>query len=165
VLSAVRSAECRVPSAECRVPSASASAIAVRVQLGLEVACQFRMGWHRFTEIEAWKLSMKLRQEVDAILDRPPACKDRKFCEETRDAAESSPRNIAEGFGRYGNKEFANFVNIARASQLETQTNLIIARDRKFVTSDEFERLWALSEETVATTTGLLKSLRSRGRR
>lgn len=106
---------------------------------------------------------MKLRQEFGAILERSPACLDRRFCDDARDAAGSAPRNIAEGFGRYGNREFANFVSIARASLLETQTNLMIAKDRRFMTPLEFEQLWALSEEAVATTTGLLKSLRRRG--
>ena len=129
------------------------------------VAYTLRMGWRRFTEIQAWQLSMKLHQEFAAILDRPPASLDRKFCDNSHDAVASAARNIAEGFGRFGDKEFANFVNIARGSQLETQTNLLIARNRKFMTTDEFDRIWALSEETVATTTGLLKCLRRRARR
>ena len=132
---------------------------------GPKVACRFVMGWRRFTEIEAWQLAMKLRLELDAILDRSPACQNRRFCDEARAAADSAPRNIAEGFGRYGRREFARFVTIARASLLETQTNLIIARDRQFMTPSEFDQIWALSEETVATATGLLKSLQQpRGR-
>lgn len=103
---------------------------------------------------------MKLQQEFDAILARPPACTDRRFCEDAGEALSLAPRNIAEGFGRYGHKDFAKFVNIARASQLETQTNLLIAQNRKYLTTEEFQKLWALSEETVATTTGLLKYLR-----
>src|SRR5687768_8138593 len=118
------------------------------------------MGWRRFTDIQAWQLSMKLQQEFDAILARQPACKDRRFCEDAGEALSSAPRNIAEGFGRYGHKDFAKFVNIARASQLETQTNLLIAQNRKYLTTEEFQKLWTLSEETVATTTGLLKYLR-----
>jgi four helix bundle protein len=122
------------------------------------------MGWRRFTEIEAWRLSIKLHLEFSAILDRPPASLDRRFCEDARDALASPARNIAEGFGRYGHREFANFVNIARASQLETQTNLILARDRNFLSPEEFNRIWAISEEAVAATTGLLKYLRRRNR-
>ncbi len=105
---------------------------------------------------------MRLSQEFEAILDRPPASQDRKFCEEARDAALSSPRNIAEGFGRFGNREFANFVSIARASLMETQTNLLFARDARFLSAPEFKSLWDLSEEALSTTTGLLKHLRRR---
>jgi four helix bundle protein len=119
------------------------------------------MGFKRFTEIEAWQLSMKLLAEVDAILDRTTSTSYRKFCDETRDAIESVPRNIAEGFGRYSRRDFARYVSIAKGSLLETQTNLHIARSRKLVTEQEFARVWELSEHTVATTTALLTSLRS----
>ena len=122
------------------------------------------MGWRRFTEIEAWRVSIKLHEEFGAVLDRTPASKDRRFCEDARNALASAPRKIAEGFGRYSHREFANFVNIARASHLETQTNLILARDRQFLSPSEFEHLWAISEEAVAITTGLLKYLRRRSR-
>ena len=122
------------------------------------------MGWRRFTEIEAWRLSIRLHHEFSAILDRPPAVNDRKFCEEVRRALASPARNIAEGFGRYGHREFANFVNIARASHLETQTNLILARDRKFMTTEEFERIWTISQQALGATTGLLKYLRGHTR-
>jgi len=132
----------------------------VAIRVGPTVAYSIRMPWRRFTEIEAWKLSMKLSEELQAILDRPPASYDGKFCQATRDAALSAPRNIAEGFGRFGNREFANFVSIARASLMETQTNLLFARSSHFLSNEEFKTLWDLSEEAVATTTGLLKHLR-----
>lgn len=106
---------------------------------------------------------MKLAREFEAILARPPAAADRKFCDETREALVSPPRNIAEGFARYGRREFAHFVNIARGSQQETQTNLLIARDRQYLTAAEFDHLWKLSEDMVAATTGLLKHLRRTG--
>ncbi len=144
VRSAVRSAECGVPG------------------LARALLSHLVMGWRRFTEIEAWQLSMKLRRQFDAVLDRPIASSDRRFCEDARDASSSVPRNIAEGFGRFGHREFARFVDIARASLLETQTNLIIAKDRRFMSETEFEQLWKLSEEAAAMTTGLLKSLRRR---
>ena len=119
------------------------------------------MGFKRFTEIEAWQLSMKLLAEVDAILETTTAASYRTFCDETRDAIESVPRNIAEGFGRYSRRDFARFVSIAKGSLLETQTNLQIARSRKLVTEQEFARVWELSEHAVAKTTALLTSLRS----
>ena len=119
------------------------------------------MGFKRFTEIQAWQLSMRLLAEVDAIVDRTTSPSYRKFCDETREAIESVPRNIAEGFGRYSRRDFARFVSMAKGSLLETQTNLHIARSRKLVTEQEFARVWELSEHAVAKTTALLTSLRS----
>jgi four helix bundle protein len=103
---------------------------------------------------------MRLRSEFDAILERNPASRDLTFCTDARDAAGSAPRNIAEGFGRFGHRECARFVSIALGSQHETQTNLMIARDRGYMSDTEFDQLGALSEETIATTVGLMKVLK-----
>jgi four helix bundle protein len=120
------------------------------------------MGWRDVTEIRAWELSMELQRGFDAVLAREPASPDRRFCEDARDAVSSPARNIAEGFGRYGDPEFARFVSIAYGSILETRTNLQIALSRSFMSQTEFDRLWRLSNETKATTLGLLRELKRR---
>ena len=121
-----------------------------------------RMGWRKASDIRAWELSMELEEQFTAVLAREPASRDRRFCDDARDAAASTARNIAEGFGRYGDVGFARFVNIAYASHLETQTNLQIALSRSFVSQTEFDRLWVISEEAKATTLGLLTTLKQR---
>ena len=49
--------------------------------------------------------------------------------------------NIAEGFGRNSDKEFANFLNIAHASSYETQSHLYIALDLNYLQKEVFEEL------------------------
>ncbi|MCC7177215.1 MAG: four helix bundle protein [Acidobacteria bacterium] len=117
------------------------------------------MGAKHFTDLVAWQLSHKLKVEVDAILARPAAQRDGRFCAQASDAARSAPRNLAEGFGHFSHREFARFVRIARASLQETQNHLIDARDKGVVTNEEFDRLWKLSDEALAVVTGLFKYL------
>lgn len=117
-------------------------------------------GWRSFKEIDAWQLSMKLQSEFIPFLERPPASRNRKFCEDAIDAVSSPARNIAEGFEKYGHAEFAKFVLIAKGSLGETQTNLITAKNRRFLPPDDFERLWKLSEAAKSATTGLWRSLK-----
>ena len=50
-------------------------------------------------------------------------------------------------------------MNIAHGSQCETQTNLIIARGRGYMSEADFAQLWTLSEEMMATTIGLINLL------
>lgn len=76
-----------------------------------------------------------------------------------RRAAISIPSNIAEGAARSGNREFAQFLNIARGSSLsELETQLVIAADLDYIKSND--PIFALVDRISRLLTGLHKSLR-----
>lgn len=54
--------------------------------------------------------------------------------------------NIAEGFGRGGNKEFTQFLEIAHGSANEVQSQLYRILDRKYVEQSAFDVLYAIVE-------------------
>ncbi len=56
-------------------------------------------------------------------------------------AAVSVASNIAEGSLRGGKKEFAHFISIARRSLAEAETQLIIAKRRSFISSEDKKNL------------------------
>lgn len=72
-------------------------------------------GWNDFREIAAWQHAQAVKIRVYDLLERPRIKRDYEYSRQLRDAARSAPANIAEGFGRFGNKEFARFVRIAKA--------------------------------------------------
>jgi four helix bundle protein len=114
-----------------------------------------------FWELDAWKLSDELRREIDAIIATPAACRDGKFCDQIRGAADSACANIAEGFGRYSPTEFLRFLVIARGSLTEIQSHLAAALSRKYVTQEDFDRVNPLSCRALGAITGLQKYLRT----
>ena len=65
-------------------------------------------------------------------------------------AAVSIPSNIAEGYGRNGDKSLNHFLNISRGSLYELETQLLIAKGLDFITSSNmssFEKINSLIEE------------------
>lgn len=81
----------------------------------------------KFEDIEAWKEARSLVRDVYACLAKS---KDGGFKDQMQRASVSIMSNIAEGFDRGTNKEFVQFLIIARGSSAEVKT---------FVT-----RLWML---------------------
>jgi four helix bundle protein len=75
-----------------------------------------------------------------------------------RRAAISVPSNIAEGAARTGSREFAQFLNVARGSLSELETQLIIAAELSYIGADHeiFSRLDKISR----LLTGLHKSVK-----
>jgi four helix bundle protein len=55
-----------------------------------------------------------------------------------RRAAVSIPCNIAEGCGRYTQKDFANFLQIALGSTNETDYLTLLAKDLKYLSEDQY---------------------------
>ena len=75
-------------------------------------------------------------------------------------AAVSIPSNIAEGQSR-GQKEFVQFLKIARGSRAELETQLMICTYLKFLTDTDIESAMSLLEEISKMTSALIKKLSS----
>lgn len=84
-------------------------------------------------KLEAWKNSMDLVDKIYKITrDFPP---EEKFglTSQMRRSAISVPSNLAEGAARNGKAEFANFINIAKGSLSELETQLIISKRQNYM--------------------------------
>jgi four helix bundle protein len=76
-----------------------------------------------------------------------------------RRAAASIGANIAEGTCRKGDLDFARFLQIAAASELEY--HLLLARDLDLLHAPDYERLSGRAEEVKRMLAALLKKLRA----
>lgn len=118
-------------------------------------------GFKDFREIVAWQLAHELKIRVDLILGMPDVRAQYKFREQMSDAARSAPRNIAEGYGRFKHKEFAQFVRIAKGSEAEVLNHLIDAHDQRLITADELALTEQLIKRAMQAATGLIRYLES----
>jgi four helix bundle protein len=115
-------------------------------------------GARSFEELDAWKLSVELRDRVLRVSACEVVWRDRSFREQIRDAAASAPRNLAEGFGAFKPREFARFTRIARRSLMETRSHLRDAHTRRYLQNGDSEELITLCNRALGATTGLLKT-------
>jgi four helix bundle protein len=120
---------------------------------------QHRMGVSSFEELRAWQLAAELRDRLVAITASSPFREDFKFRDQLRDAACSAPRLIAEGFGRFGLKEFRRYLTMARAELLEVQNHLLDLEKRGWSSPSEVAALRDLTDHTIRVTSRLPSSL------
>ena len=80
----------------------------------------------------AWQQAMLLVKRVYELTARFPADERLGLVAQMRRAAVSIPSNIAEGAARQSNREFAQFLIVARASLSELDTQFRIAQDLDF---------------------------------
>lgn len=106
--------------------------------------------FRRFEEIEAWQNGRELVKRVYQLASCGEFAKDWGLRDQIQRAAVSICSNIAEGFGRRGNKEFVNFLWIAKGSAAEVMSQLYHARDFGYLGSEDFNDLYQRAE-TVAT--------------
>jgi four helix bundle protein len=81
--------------------------------------------------------------------------------DQVRRASVSIMANIAEGFGRRSDKEFANFLNIAHGSISEVQSHLYVALDLNYIDQTSFTKLNGLLDEISRMTLVLAQHLRA----
>jgi four helix bundle protein len=64
-----------------------------------------------------------------------------RVAEQLRGASLSISNNIAEGSGSFSDKDFANFLNIARRSVFETANISFVAFRRKFIDQEKLDQI------------------------
>jgi four helix bundle protein len=113
----------------------------------------------RVEELKVWQRAQEFWSAINEILDRPGFRRDRKLREQLSDAADSLVSNIAEGFEQPTDRAFSRYLFTSKASNAEARKRLRIARDRHYITPEEFDRRNAIGDEVARLTTGLIKYL------
>ena len=103
----------------------------------------------------------ELSVEVWKATDVPPASRDFDFRDQIRDASDSAQRNVAEGFGRFSPPQFAHFLDIVRASALETKALLKKGLAVGYWPESEFQRLDTLADRGLQAVARFQRYLRS----
>ena len=94
-----------------------------------------------FEDLRIWQSARELSKEIYRISRFPEFSKDYRFLGQITSAMGSVMDNIAEGFERDGNKEFFQFLSIAKGSCGEVRSQLYRAYDAGYIDEDLFNTL------------------------
>jgi len=109
----------------------------------------------KFEDIESWKLA----REVTKLIYEISSNGDFALVNQIRRASISILSNIAEGFERGGNKEFLQFLAIAKGSCGEVRAQLYVALDQNYIDEKKFVSITDKLIETNRMISGLMKYL------
>lgn len=110
-----------------------------------------------FTDLLAWQEGHKLVLLVCEIINKFPREEKFALTDQMRRCVISITSNIAEGFSRQSPKEKIQFYSIAKGSNTELLNQLIIAKDVKYLSEQDFEKLSYQSVKVGRFITGLIK--------
>jgi four helix bundle protein len=95
----------------------------------------------KFEDIEVWKIARELVNDVYRMTRTAPFSKDWSLKDQFQRASVSIMSNIAEGYERGSNREFVQFLFIARASAGEVRSLSYVAYDQKYLDEKVFSNL------------------------
>jgi len=107
----------------------------------------------------AWQKARVVNKLVYSVTRTGAFEKDFGLRDQIRRSSVSIMANIAEGFARRSDKDFANFLNISRSSVAEVQSHLHVALDQDYIDSASFETIYNKLEETSRMIFALVKHL------
>lgn len=117
------------------------------------------MAVFRFEDIIAWQKAQDLAVEIYLTYKE---LKEYSFKDQIFRATVSISNNIAEGFDRSSNADFARFLYVSLGSCSEVKSMLYLSERLDFISSEKAEDLIVKTQEISKIITGLIKALEER---
>lgn len=114
-----------------------------------------------FTNLLVWQKAMDLVELIYTVSNMFPESEKINLTNQVRRAAVSIVANIAEGKGRYSDKEFIHFLYIARGSLEESRCLLILASRLGYMSQEEFKRLSKGADEVGLILNAFIYSIKN----
>ena len=117
------------------------------------------MPWQDYRNLKVWQESMTLVEDVYELIVLLPKEEKYALSSQMRRAVVSVPSNIAEGNSRYSEKDFKHFLEIAKGSLFELNTQLIICERLNYLSHEKVEKTIRKSELIISMLSKLIIKL------
>ena len=114
-----------------------------------------------YRDLKVWQRGMKFVEQVYTLTEPFPASEKYELTSQLRRAAVSVPSNIAEGWGHSSQKQYIHFLELARSSLFEIETQIRIANRLGYANADERDQLLSETDAQSKMLLSLMRSLRS----
>jgi len=114
-----------------------------------------------FEDLECWQQARKIVNRVYRVCRVGEFRRDYGLVDQMKRAALSIMANIAEGFSRKGNKEFIQFLFIAKSSAAELQSHLYVGLDQGYIHQPQFDELYEGADKVQRQISNFIKYLKS----
>lgn len=101
---------------------------------------------HNYKNLKIWQLGIEITNDISDILVDFPKHERYDLSSQISRCSVSIPSNIAEGSSRT-NKAFSTFIDYSLGSSFELTTQLIVAKHRKYINEETFNKLETKIEE------------------
>jgi four helix bundle protein len=115
-----------------------------------------------FRELQVWQKAHALTLLIFKMTETFPRTDQYGIVSQVRRSSASVAANIAEGFGRGTTKEFLRVLLIARGELEETRYFMLLSRDLRKISDEEFGRIDAECDAVGRLMNALARSLRAR---
>ena len=112
-----------------------------------------------YRDLIVWQKSMLLVTLIYKLVAQLPENEKYGLIPQIKRSAISIPSNIAEGYGRNYKKDYSRFLQIARGSLFENQTQLEIAVNLDFIRPNDLDDIKELYIEVEKMLNSLIKKL------
>jgi four helix bundle protein len=112
-----------------------------------------------FKDLKVWQKGIEIVKDIYTVTEKFPNKELYGLTSQMRRAAVSIPSNIAEGFKRYHNREYKQFLFVALGSCAELETQLIISKELNYINKKDTERIVEKLDHLSKMTTVLMRRL------
>lgn len=115
---------------------------------------------NKFEDLGVWQEARELCKEVYSLISEAEFSKDYALLNQINRSSGSVMDNIAEGFGRSGNKEFIQYLSVSKASCMEVKSQLYRALDRQYMKREKADELISKTQSLINQLGGFINYLK-----